>query len=84
LGTGDAVVLGLGSMIGASVFAAFGPAATGVGSPVDRAGGRGVIAYRNAVASAQLAASYPASGGTYCSAASGSGAGGGLSPGGAS
>jgi len=66
LGTGDAVVIGLGSMIGAGVFAAFGPAA--------RAAGTGllvglviaaVIAYCNAVASAQLAAAYPTSGGTY-------------------
>ncbi|MEU9831916.1 APC family permease [Streptosporangium sp. NPDC048047] len=66
LGTGDAVVIGLGSMIGAGVFAAFGPAA--------RAAGAGlliglvvaaVIAYCNAVASAQLAAVYPVSGGTY-------------------
>ncbi len=66
LSTGDAVVIGLGSMIGAGVFAAFGPAA--------RAAGAGlliglvvaaVIAYCNAVASAQLAAAYPTSGGTY-------------------
>ncbi len=66
LGTGDAVLIGLGSMIGAGVFAAFGPAA--------RAAGTGlliglviaaVIAYCNAVASAQLAAVYPTSGGTY-------------------
>ncbi|KAA9378585.1 amino acid permease [Microbispora cellulosiformans] len=66
MGTADAVVVGLGSMIGAGVFAAFGPAA--------RAAGTGlliglviaaVIAYCNAVASAQLAAVYPVSGGTY-------------------
>ena len=66
LGSADAVVIGLGSMIGAGVFAAFGPAA--------RAAGTGlliglliaaVIAYCNAVASAQLAAVYPTSGGTY-------------------
>jgi APA family basic amino acid/polyamine antiporter len=66
LGTGDAVAIGLGSMIGAGVFAAFGPAA--------RAAGTGLligllvaamIAYCNAVASAQLAAVYPTSGGTY-------------------
>lgn len=66
LGTTDAVVIGLGSMIGAGVFAAFGPAA--------RAAGSGllvglvlaaIIAYCNAVASAQLAAVYPTSGGTY-------------------
>jgi APA family basic amino acid/polyamine antiporter len=66
LGTGDAVVIGLGSMMGAGVFAAFGPAA--------RAAGTGLliglllaaaIAYCNATASAQLAAVYPTSGGTY-------------------
>jgi basic amino acid/polyamine antiporter, APA family len=66
LGFGDAVVLGLGSMIGAGVFAAFGPAARAAGSGlliglVVAA----VIAYCNAVASAQLAAQYPLSGGTY-------------------
>jgi APA family basic amino acid/polyamine antiporter len=66
LGTADAVMIGLGSMMGAGVFAAFGPAA--------RAAGAGlliglvlaaVIAYCNATASAQLAAVYPTSGGTY-------------------
>jgi basic amino acid/polyamine antiporter, APA family len=66
LGTVDAVVIGLGSMMGAGVFATFGPAA--------RAAGAGlliglaiaaVIAYCNATASAQLAAVYPTSGGTY-------------------
>jgi APA family basic amino acid/polyamine antiporter len=66
LGTFDAVVLGLGSMIGAGVFAALGPAA--------RAAGNGLIvglaiaafvAYCNATSSAQLAALYPESGGTY-------------------
>jgi basic amino acid/polyamine antiporter, APA family len=66
LGTADAVVIGLGSMMGAGVFAAFGPAA--------RAAGAGLliglvlaaaIAYCNATASAQLAAVYPTSGGTY-------------------
>ena len=62
----DAVVIGLGSMIGAGVFAAVGPAA--------RAAGGGlliglaiaaVVAYCNATSSAQLAALYPQSGGTY-------------------
>jgi basic amino acid/polyamine antiporter, APA family len=66
LNTADAVVIGLGSMIGAGVFAAFGPAA--------RAAGAGLliglalaaaIAYCNATASARLAAVYPTSGGTY-------------------
>ncbi|MEU5990520.1 APC family permease [Spirillospora sp. NPDC047418] len=66
LGTGDAVVIGLGSMIGAGVFAAFGPAAraAGAGLLIGLAVAA-VIAYCNAVASAQLAAVYPVSGGTY-------------------
>jgi basic amino acid/polyamine antiporter, APA family len=66
LGTVDAVVLGLASMIGAGVFSAFAPAAAAAGSGlliglVIAAG----VAYCNAVASAQLAAQYPTSGGTY-------------------
>jgi basic amino acid/polyamine antiporter, APA family len=66
LGTADAVVVGLGSMIGAGVFAAFAPAAAAAGSGlliglVLAAG----VAYCNAAASAQLAARYPTSGGTY-------------------
>jgi APA family basic amino acid/polyamine antiporter len=66
LGTGDAVVIGLGSMIGAGVFAAFAPAARAAGSGllIGLAVAAGV-AYCNAVASAQLAAQYPTSGGTY-------------------
>ncbi len=66
LGTFDAVVIGLGSMIGAGVFAAFTPAAQVAGSGllvglVVAA----VVAYCNATSSAQLAAAYPTSGGTY-------------------
>jgi APA family basic amino acid/polyamine antiporter len=66
LGLGDAVFIGLGSMIGAGVFAAYAPAA--------RAAGTGLliglvlaaaVAYCNATASAQLAAAYPRAGGTY-------------------
>jgi APA family basic amino acid/polyamine antiporter len=66
LGTGDAVVIGLGSMIGAGVFAAFAPAAAAAGTAllIGLALAAGV-AYCNAVASAQLAAQYPTSGGTY-------------------
>jgi len=66
LGTWDAVVIGLGSMIGAGVFAAFGPAAkvAGTGLLIGLAIAA-VIAYCNATASAQLAAVYPTSGGTY-------------------
>ncbi|WP_308165502.1 APC family permease [Nocardia noduli] len=66
LGLTDAVVIGLGSMIGAGIFAALAPAA--------RAAGSGVllglviaalVAYCNAMSSARLAARYPSSGGTY-------------------
>ena len=66
LGTGDAIVMGLGSMIGASVFAAIGPAAAAAGSGL-MIGlvVAGVVAFCNATSSAQLAALYPASGGTY-------------------
>src|SRR5689334_11798066 len=66
LGTGDAVVIGLGSMIGAGVFAAFGPAARAAGTGLlVGLGIAAVIAYCNATASAELAAAYPTSGGTY-------------------
>jgi APA family basic amino acid/polyamine antiporter len=66
LGTGDAVVIGLGSMIGAGVFATFGPAAHAAGTGLlIGLGLAAVIAYCNATASAQLAAAYPTSGGTY-------------------
>jgi basic amino acid/polyamine antiporter, APA family len=66
LGTRDAVVIGLSSMIGAGVFSAFGPAAraAGTGLLIGLAIA-GAVAYCNAVASAQLAAQYPTSGGTY-------------------
>ena len=66
LGTRDAVVIGIGSMVGAGVFAVWAPAA--------RAAGDGLliglllagfVAYCNATSSAQLAAVYPVSGGTY-------------------
>jgi len=66
LGVTDAVIIGLGSMIGAGVFAAFGPAAkaAGTGLLIGLAIAA-VIAYCNATASAQLAAEFPTSGGTY-------------------
>ncbi|WP_100813406.1 APC family permease [Microbacterium lacus] len=66
LGLGDAVFIGLGSMIGAGVFAAFAPAAeaAGAGLLVGLAIA-GFVAYCNAAASAQLAAAHPTSGGTY-------------------
>lgn len=66
LGTTDAVVIGLGSMIGAGVFAAFAPAARSAGAGLLLGLGiAAVVAYCNATASAQLAAQYPSSGGTY-------------------
>ncbi len=66
LGTLDAVIIGLGSMLGAGVFAAFSPAAraAGAGLLIGLAVAA-VVAYCNATASAQLAAQYPTSGGTY-------------------
>lgn len=66
LGRSDAVVVGIGSMVGAGVFVVWAPAAA--------AAGRwmllglviaGAIAFANATSSAQLAASHPESGGTY-------------------
>ncbi|MGW2823344.1 APC family permease [Streptomyces sp. NPDC001443] len=66
LGVGDAVVIGLGSMIGAGVFAALGPAARAAGSGLLLGLAlAAVVAYCNATSSARLAARYPASGGTY-------------------
>ncbi|MBD3778147.1 MAG: APC family permease [Micrococcales bacterium] len=66
LGTGDAVVIGLGSMVGAGVFAAFAPAAAAAGTGLlVGLGVAAVVAYANATSSAQLAAQYPTSGGTY-------------------
>lgn len=66
LGTVDATVVGLSAMLGAGVFVAFAPAAEAAGSGLLVALGiAAVIAFCNAVASAQLASSYPASGGTY-------------------
>ncbi|OBF53696.1 transporter [Mycobacterium sp. 852002-53434_SCH5985345] len=66
LGLFDAVTIGLGSMIGAGIFAALGPAARAAGSglPLGLAVAA-VVAYCNATSSARLAARYPASGGTY-------------------
>jgi APA family basic amino acid/polyamine antiporter len=66
LGTGDAVVIGLGSMIGAGVFAAFAPAAQAAGSGLlVGLAVAALVAYCNATSSARLAARYPISGGTY-------------------
>ncbi|MGV9453668.1 APC family permease [Streptomyces sp. NPDC003635] len=66
LGVGDAVVIGLGSMIGAGIFAALAPAARAAGSGLlIGLAVAAVVAYCNATSSARLAALYPASGGTY-------------------
>ena len=66
LGTVDATVVGLSAMLGAGVFVAFAPAAEAAGRGLLLGLGiAAVIAFCNAVASAQLASSYPASGGTY-------------------
>ncbi|HEU4808096.1 MAG TPA: APC family permease [Homoserinimonas sp.] len=66
LGLGGAVVIGLGSMIGAGVFAVFGPAAEAAGTGlVISLLIAAVVATCNATSSAQLAAVYPQSGGTY-------------------
>jgi APA family basic amino acid/polyamine antiporter len=66
LGTTDAVVIGLGSMVGAGVFAAFTPAAEAAGSALlVGLAIAALVAYCNATSSAQLAAQYPTSGGTY-------------------
>ena len=66
LGVTDAVTIGLGSMIGAGIFAALAPAAGAAASGVLPALAiAAVVAYCNATSSARLAARYPASGGTY-------------------
>ncbi|MCK9298858.1 MAG: amino acid permease [Methanoculleus sp.] len=66
LNTGDAVFIGLGSMIGAGIFTALAPAAAAAGAGLLL--GLAIaasVAYCNASSSAQLARLYPASGGTY-------------------
>ncbi|HAG58422.1 MAG TPA: amino acid permease [Arthrobacter bacterium] len=66
LGVFDATSIGLGSMLGAGVFVVFAPAAGLAGNFLVLAVlVAGAVAYCNAVASAELAARYPASGGTY-------------------
>ncbi|MFD8285253.1 APC family permease [Streptomyces solisilvae] len=66
LGVFDAVVVGLGSMIGAGIFGALAPAAREAGSGLlFGLVAAGVVAYCNATSSARLAARYPQSGGTY-------------------
>jgi basic amino acid/polyamine antiporter, APA family len=66
LGITDAVVLGLGSMIGAGIFAALAPAAAAAGtSLLIGLAAAAVVAYFNATSSARCAARYPESGGAY-------------------
>jgi APA family basic amino acid/polyamine antiporter len=66
LTTGHAVVIGVGSMVGAGLFTAFGPAAAAAGGWLLCAlAVAALIAFCNATSSAQLAAQYPSSGGTY-------------------
>lgn len=66
LDTGDAVVVGLGAMLGTGVFVVFAPAAAAAGEWLLL--GlllAAAVAYANATSSAQLAAVHPRSGGTY-------------------
>lgn len=62
----DAVAIGLGAIIGAGIFVVTGVAA-GIAGPVFIIGllAAGLVASFNALSSAQLAAAYPQSGGTY-------------------
>jgi len=66
LGVLDAVTVGAGSMIGAGVFSAWGPAtdAAGTGVLIGLVVAA-LVAFCNATSSAQLAALHPESGGTY-------------------
>ncbi|HET8987860.1 MAG TPA: APC family permease, partial [Humibacillus sp.] len=62
----DAVVIGVGSMVGAGLFSAFAPAARAAGALLLLSlGVAALVALCNAASSAQLAAQYPTSGGTY-------------------
>ncbi|GAA3756527.1 APC family permease [Micromonospora maritima] len=67
LGVHDAVVIGLGAMLGAGVFVVFAPAASAAGGAglLVALALAGLIAFCNATSSARLAARYPESGGTY-------------------
>ncbi|WP_040790216.1 APC family permease [Nocardia paucivorans] len=66
LGLTDAIVIGLGAMIGAGIFTALAPAAHAAGSglPIGLVIAA-TVAYCNAISSARLAARYPTSGGAY-------------------
>ncbi|MGK7221421.1 APC family permease [Kocuria flava] len=66
LGTVDAALIGVGSMVGAGVFVVFAPAAAAAGPWLPGALLlAALVAWCNATSTAQLAARYPASGGTY-------------------
>lgn len=66
LTVGDAVVIGLGAMLGAGVFSAIGPAAAAAGNALLIALViAAAVAYCNATSTAQLAARYPEAGGAY-------------------
>lgn len=66
LGLGDAVVTGLGAMLGAGIFVTLAPTAGAAGSGLLVALAiAAVVAYCNANSSARLAAKYPSAGGTY-------------------
>lgn len=66
LSLGDAIFIGLGSMVGAGVFVVWAPAAHAAASWLLVGLGIAlVVAFCNATSSAQLAAQYPTSGGTY-------------------
>ena len=66
LGLKDAVFVGLGAMIGAGIFSAISPAAEAAGSwLLVSLALAAAVACCNALSSAQLAALYPAAGGTY-------------------
>ncbi|WP_129842913.1 APC family permease [Streptomyces sp. RFCAC02] len=66
LGLRDAVVIGLGAMLGAGVFAALAPAAHAAGSGLlIGLALAAVVAHCNATSTARLAAVHPVSGGAY-------------------
>lgn len=67
LGVTDAVVIGVGAMLGAGVFVVFAPAAAAAGGTglLVALTLAGFVALCNATSSARLAARYPESGGTY-------------------
>jgi APA family basic amino acid/polyamine antiporter len=66
IGLRDAVLIGLGSMIGAGVFAAPGPAVAAAGTWLPLCVLlAGAVAWCNATSSARLAAVHPQAGGTY-------------------